>query len=451
MAIIVDPDLLVDTTDIVVNTTNRTIQILTTGAVDDEGATGGVTLQCLYSWLKEEWKTNATYIKYPFPIEAITPEQFEFINGWKPVDDITRKLIRTAGWTEKDAGGTVLRRYMGVVSLGSLGATDQPYYRFSADTATNFTYLGPVNEAVQIFGNLANGDLDHTDGDNFDLYCRELGKTFAYSNNAQIGAMTLTYQVYRFPLSNGTDLKISTDAITADATLGATAPWSNITIEYFGTDQMFDVDGDEIDEPYRIIIDDAVGTATTQQIYEKIQWSLRQDADIDTGDSTVNGKVATSLLSFVGDTLVGANGVYIDGLNSNFLNSVDFYDYNGIVRRYPFVSAGTINFGPNATSGDFKYWMFFSDNYGSGSAIIVNDKDGTPITGTYGGSPINFTFAYDSNIQGGRTPMTNAPVKVVGLGLMGGQFISVDHTITRTAGQSILVSPAQERNYSNPA
>jgi hypothetical protein len=449
MAVIVDPDVLVDTTDIVVNTTAKTIQILTTGNVSDEGATGGVTGQCLYSWLKEEWKTNATYIKYPFPMEAITPEQFEFINGWLPANDATRKLLRTAGWTERNAGGAVLRRYMGVVSLGSLGATDQPYYRFGSATATNFTYQGPVNEAVQIYGDATNGNFDYTDGDNFDLYCREQGKTYAYSNNSQIGAATLTYIVYRFPLSNGTDLKIS----ASDATISTTTPWTNITVEYFGTDQLFDVDGDTINEAYRIVIT-SDATATTQQIYEKIQYQLRQDSDIDAGAGTVNGKVATSLLSFVGDTLVGSNGVYIDNLNDNYLNSVDFYDFSGTLRRYPFVSAGTITFGSNAGSGDFKYWLFFdttpSGDYGTSNAVIVKDKDGLDITGTYAGSPINFSFAYDANVQGGRTAGQNAAVTLVGIGLSGGQFASVGFNITRAQGINVLLAPAVERNYSNP-
>jgi hypothetical protein len=449
MPIITDPDLLADGTDIVVNTTNRTIEILTTGAVDNEGATGGVTGQALYSWLKEEWKSNADYIKFPFPMEAITPEQFEFINDWTPADNATRKLIRTAGWAERTTAGAVERRYMGVVSLGSLGATDQPYYRFGSATATNFTYQGPVNEAVQVFGDATNGNFDFTDGDNFDLYCREQGKTYAYSNNTQIGAPTLTYIVYRFPLSNGTDLKIT----ASDATIASDAPYTSIDIEYFGTDQLFDVNGDAVNEPYRIIIDGAT-TATTQQIYEKVQYLLRQDSDIDSGAGTVNGKVATSLLNFVGDTLVGANGVYISNLNENFLNTVDFYDFNGVLRRYPFVSAGVINFGSFAGSGDFIYRLFFAStpggDYGTADAIIVNDKDGNPISGTYNGSPISFSFAYDSNTQGGRTAETNAAVKLIGIGLSGGQFASVDFTITRAQGIAVLLAPAQERNYNNP-
>jgi hypothetical protein len=445
MPLITDPDVLVDTTDIVVNTTNRTIRILTTGNVDNEGATGGVTGQALYSWLKEEWKSNTEYIKYPFPMEAITPEQFEFINDWVPFDDATRKLIRTAGWAERTAAGVVERQYMGVVSLGSLGATDQPYYRFGSATATNFAYQGPVNEAIQIFGDASNGNFNFTDGDNLDIYCREQGKTYAYSNNTQIGAPTLTYITYRFPLSNGTDLKIVAD----DTTIATTAPYTSIDIEYFGTDQLFDVDGIDGPEPYRIVIDGAT-TATTQQIYEKVQYLLRQDADIDTGAGTINGKVANALLSFVGDTLVGANGVFIQNLNTNFLNAVDFYDFNGVLRRYPFVSAGTINFGANAGSGDFIYRLFFANNYGTTNALIVNDSTGTPISGTYNGSPVPFSFAYDSNTQGGRTAGTDAAVKLVGLGLSGGQFASVDFTINRAQGINVLLAPALERNYNNP-
>ena len=451
MAIITDLDLLVDGVDVILDTTAKTISLLTTSAIENAGATGGVTGQALYSWLKERWKNSVTYIKYPFPMEAITPEQFEFINGWKPLNDSTRKLIRTAGWTEKNSSGTVLRRYAGIVSLGTLGLTDQPYYRFGAGTSVNFTYQGPVNEGIQIFGDTDNGNLNYTGGTALNLFCREQGKTYAASNNTAIGAPTLSYIVYRFPLSNGVDLKIS----ASDATIAANVPYTNITIEYFTTDQNFDVDGDTIDEPYRFIITDASGVASTQQIYEKIQYQLRQATDIDSGAGAVVGKTADSLLMFVGDTLVGSNGVRIEGLNANFLNSVEFYDYTGTKRIYPYVASGTINFGPNAGSGDFLFKMFFvstpSGDYGTANAIIVNDKDGVPISGTYNGSGITFSFAYDSNIQGGRTAATAAPVKVVGIGLTGGQFISVDHTITRTQGQSILLSPAQERNYVNVA
>lgn len=449
MAIIIDPDNLALTTDIVVDTTNKTIEITTTGSVTNAGSTGGVSGQALYSFLKEQWKSSATFIKFPFPMEAITPEQFEFINGWKPKDDTTRSLIRTAGWAEKSAVGVVLRKYMGVVSLGSIGASDQPYYRWNTGSKVTFAFAGPVNQAVQIYGDASNGNFDYTDGgDTFTLYVREQGKTYSQTNNTAIGASTLSYITYRFPLSNSTDLKISAD----DATISTILPYTGISVEYFGTDQMRNIDGTSA--PFRIIVTDSSGTATTQQIYEKLQYLLRQNSDIDSGAGSVIGATADALAQFVGDTYVGSISVAVDNLNANYYNSVEQYDKNGVKRLYPFVAAGTISFGPNAGSGDFKYWLFFvstpSGDYGTSNAIVVNDKDGNPIQGTYSGSPVNFSFAYDTNTQGGRTAGTNAAVKALGIGLTGGQYVDVDATITRSQGQSILLAPAQERNYSNP-
>ena len=221
MAIIIDPDNLALTTDIVIDTAAKTIEIKTTGSVSNAGSTGGVSGQALYSWLKEQWKTSATFIKYPFPMEAITPEQFEFKDGWAPKNDTTRNLIRSAGWAEKNASGTVLRKYMGVVSLGSIGGSDQPYFRWNTGSKVNFAFTGPINQAVQIYGDATNGNFDYSDGgDTFTIYVREQGKTYGASNNTAIGAATLTYQTYRFPLSNATDLKVTTD----DATIASSAP-----------------------------------------------------------------------------------------------------------------------------------------------------------------------------------------------------------------------------------
>ena len=449
MAIIIDPDNLALTTDIVIDTAAKTIEIKTTGAVTDAGSTGGVSGQALYSWLKEQWKTSSTFIKYPFPMEAITPEQFEFLQGWNPKDDVTRNLIRSAGWAEKNTSNAVLRKYMGVVSLGTIGATDQPYYRWNTGSKANFAYQGPVNQAVQIFGDASNGNFDYSDGaDTFTLYVREQGKTYSQTNNTAIGASTLSYITYRFPLSNATDLKVTAD----DTTISTTAPYTGITVEYFTTDQMRNIDGTSA--PFRIIVTDAGGTASTVQIYEKLQYLLRQNSDIDSGAGSVIGATADALAQFVGDTYVGAISVAIDNLDANYYNSVEQYDKNSVKRLYPFVAAGTINFGSQAGSGDFEYTMFFATNpagdYGTATAVIVQDKDGNPIEGTYSGSPVSFSFAYDTNAQGGRTPATNAPIKLVGIGLTGGQYVSVDYTITRAQGQNILLAPAQERNYSNP-
>lgn len=445
MAIIIDPDNIVYNTDLLIDTSAKTISLVSGTNITDAGSTGGVTLQSLYSKLKELWKSDSTLVKYPFPMELITSEQGEFINGWKPADDVTRKLIRNGGWAEKNSSGVVLRKYMGVVSLGSIGTSDAPYYSWNGGAKTNFTYQGPVNEAIQIYGGPSDGNFDYSDGgDTLTLFVRERGKTYASATNTSIGASSLTYQVYRFPLSNSTDLNVS----AADVTISTTAPYTSISVEFFTTDQNRNIDGTPA--PFRIIVTDASGTATSQQIYEKIQYLLRQNSDIDSGSGTVIGATADALLSFRGTTLVGTTSLAIDGLNSNFLNSVEFYDKNGVKRVYPFVAAGTITFGSNAGSGDFKYWMFPASTFGTAGAAIVTDKDGNPISGTYSGSSVNFTFNYDTDTQGGHTAGTDFPVKVLGIGLTGGQYVLVDYTLIRSAGQTISLAPAQERNYSNP-
>lgn len=456
MAILQDPDLLIDPTDIAINTTNKTIELKTGSAITNAGSTGGVTGQCLYSALKLLWKNSSTYIKFPFPMEAITPESFEFINGWAPKDDTTRKLIRTAGWAEKNSSGSLLRKYAGIVSLGSLAGTDQPYFQFGSGSATNFTFVGPVNEAVQIYGDSSNGNFDYSDGDALTLFCREQGKAYASSNNTSIGASTLGYITYRFPLSNSTDLKIS----SSDTAISSGSPYTGITITYYASAQSKTIGSSSYN--FNVVIEG--NGATSQQIYEKIQYSLRQNSDIDAGSGTVNGKTASDLLEFVGDTLKTKQGVFIQNFDSNYTNSIVFRDNTNTERTYPFVAAGTITFGANAKNDtNYIYRMFLTastspsgNDYGTTGAIIVKKADNaTDIAGTVSGAnSVSWDFAFDSNTQGGRVnagaSSAPVPVTVVGIGLDTGAFFSTTYTITRTTGQAISLLPALERNYSNP-
>ena len=74
-------EIFIDTTPAGTPADPRTIAV-----VIDAGNNGmkeaGLTLKCLYSFLKEEWRTNADLIKFPFPMTPITDEQFEFTQGW---------------------------------------------------------------------------------------------------------------------------------------------------------------------------------------------------------------------------------------------------------------------------------------------------------------------------------------------------------------------------------
>jgi len=158
MAKIIDPDLLVRSStlanlgtdgNIWIDTGTKTIHFAPFGSL----TTDGVALQAVYSYLKEEWKLDPNLIMFPFPMVAITPEQFEFINGWMPADANTQNLFRDGGYAIKNADGTSAKEYAGIITLGSIGATDQVYYQQSVNgAATNVVLTGPVNQCVKVYG-----------------------------------------------------------------------------------------------------------------------------------------------------------------------------------------------------------------------------------------------------------------------------------------------------------
>jgi len=511
---------------------NRKIWLIKQGNLSVDG----VTLQALYSFTKEEWKTDNTLIPHPFPFTAITPEQFEVTDDWVFEDSsispgiftTTRKLIRTGGWREVDQFDNIRQEYIGVISLGSFedNINDNAYYQQGNDptdttAATFFTFAGPVNEAVRTYnyitdsnaGGIAitlNNTITRTTGSwtaegyktggqisivtsdtagnvgdyvidsagtsslrvvgtgltndaddanftsavndrnvlNVFLRVRDSdvnGKTFAQSTLGDIGVTEVVNQVYRFPLTNATDLKIS----ETDVTIAGSSPYNQIEVRYF--DQAFtrDVDDPTGSNPrvFGIVIDvgtlsgvdgvsngttsfataqggipatvydggtltihegtdkgdhtisTASGTtvtlnsaltgsetnlsftiqrstpvvATAEEIYEKVQYQLRQDSDIDaTGSGIVTGSTADGLLRFVGDTLEagqaiptnpngGGSGVIIEGFDANDTNRLTFYDSAGLPRTFPFVAAGSIAFNNNLQNdADANFWMFFT-------------------------------------------------------------------------------------------
>lgn len=452
MALIVDPDLLSQATSVTITPAAKTIKLNIAGNLTIDGVTG----QCLYSFLKEQWKSDNNLIKYSFPMLSITNEQFEFSDGWVPADDATRKLIRTAGWAEVSSAGAVKRKYAGIVSLGTIGSTDQAYFQQATSgagaSAVNFTYQGPVNEAVQIFGDVSNGNFDYTTS--FKMFARIQGKKYAQSQLSDIGVSTMSYIVYRFPLSNDTDLKIT----HVDSSISASAPYNGISITYYGSDQNITIGTSAY--PYRIIING--NNATAEQIYEKVQYQLRQNSDIDAGVGVVTGKTADTLLNFVGDTLLTTKGVYISAFNTQDTNRLQFTDNNNNVRTYPYVASLTLNFNDNLVNDpNAIYRVFFTNdatgnnvgaNFGTSGAIIVQNASSTPISGTVGGaSSLSFSFDYDGNAQRGTSSKgTDAPITVVAIGLGTGQYVKATGTIARSTANLVSLVSSLERNYQNP-
>lgn len=225
--------------EVFIDTVAKTIQLY----VDGNLTSDGVTLKCLYSFLKDRWKADSNLIKFPFPMTPITDEQFEFYNGWN-LDKVTTsgasqttpQLIRTGGWAVKNTNGVDTERWMCLITLGSLGSTDQVYYQQVDTLATNNTVnvvlTGAVNQAVQFYrdddgdGNTAEGS-DYNYSQYMKVFCREWQKTYASANLTDIGVTTLNYQAYRFPLSNAADSKVVTLGVSERAASGASVNVSN--------------------------------------------------------------------------------------------------------------------------------------------------------------------------------------------------------------------------------
>ena len=450
MAKIIDPDDLTQDIHVIFHTGTKEIELVTGGTFSDDG----VTLQCVYSFTKERWKADPELIKYPFPFVAITAEQFEVFNGWNFSSGQTVNYIKDGGWAVKDNVGSSIEEYMNLTTLGSFDNpnSDTAYYQQSSDgEGISSVYPGPVNQAIKIYGDVTHGNFDYRTY--FKIYLRVQGKLYSsYDLIDEQNLAELTYKKYALPLSNSIDLKITAN----DTVISTEAPYTNMSITYYAVPESITIGSGTYD--FSIIVDGALGTA--EQIYSFVAYQLRQQFDIDAGAGVVSGYTAAELLQFVGDTLqtlfTDKGGVYIENFLANDTNRLVFRDDTNVARTYPYVAAGTILFNDNLINdASSSYWIFFTNangnEFGTTNAIIIEDNDGNPLSGlTSGRSSVSFSYDYEGNIQGGRTPNTEAPYTAVSIGLSTGQYVKTTGTITRSTANVINFVAALERNYSNP-
>lgn len=444
-------------TELTIDEPNRTFTLNVAGNLV---AKDGVTLQALYSKFVDLWNTS-TYQDSPFPMYTIDARsgQFQFgtdgqtFSGWKPANDATRQMLRDGGWSEYaatsalpaiTATGTLTREYVGLVALASgFPAGAQFYYQKSGGgAAANFTFVDSPNEGIQVFGDATNGNFDNRTF--FKLFCREQGYTFDDAILSDVGETGTGAFKVSLPIAVGSDLKIT----DADGAMTG-APYSGITVTFYGTDQNRLIGG--VNYPFRKIIEG--NSATLEQIYTKVQYLLRQNSDIDSGAGTVTGKTADALCFFVGDTLQTTTGVYVDNIQVADSNRIIFKDQNGVDRTNPYQATGTIAFNSFLVGAGSSYRMFFSappgasNDYGETGAITVNDASGSPITGTVSAASVAFTYDYDGNAQGGATPGTDRAVTVVAVRPGFGKYVVATGTLTRSKGISLSLVAEQDRAY----
>jgi len=206
-------------------------------------------------------------------------------------------------------------------------------------------------------------------------------------------------------------------------------------------------------------------SATLQQIYTKIQYQLRQNSNINglASAGSIIGKTAVQQLNFVGSALKagfysptngngGGTGVTIMGYSALDVNNFTSYDNTGTTRDYPYSSAGALNCNANLTSGGTGYYrMYFTTNpagnYGTATAVTVNDASGVPIAGVISGSSINFTYDWTNNVQGGRSGGVDASVTVVAGNASKAKPVVATGTLGQSKSISISLVAETDRAY----
>lgn len=436
-------------TEIVINETLKTIQLVAAGNLV---AKDGVTLQAVYSKLVDLWATS-TYQDSPFPMYAIDALSGQFqigtdgatYSGWVWDTDTTRNMLRDGGWSEYSAAGVLQRQYAGFVGLGTVNSGAQPYYHLAAtDAPVNFPFTDQFNVGIQVFGDATNGNFDKRTYAK--TYVREYSKKYKASVLADTGATGTGANKVNFLIANEDDLKIQ----VADGALTG-APYNGITVAYYTANQSKTIGG----TPYNFKIIINGNNATLEQIYTKIQYLLRQATDINTSGTAGSkiGKIQSDLLTFVGDTLVTSQSVYIDNVLPADSNRVEFYDDTNTKRTNPYSSAGTISFNAPLVGAGSSYRLMFTtppgagNDFGESGAITVNDASSVPITGTISASSINFTYDYDGNVQGGFTGGTDRAVTLIGIRPGTGKYVVATGTLTRSKSIALSLVAEQDRVY----
>ncbi|HOX27362.1 MAG TPA: hypothetical protein PLL30_17595 [Candidatus Krumholzibacteria bacterium] len=447
-------------TEIVIDETARTIRLVEAGNLV---AKDGVTLQAVYSKLVDLWAVSS-YQDSPFPMYSIDALSGQFqigtdgrtYSGWNWYDDTTRNMLRDGGWSEYSAAGVLEQQFAGFVGLGTItpATTVQPYYHLaSTDAPTNFPFTDQFNVGVKVFGDATHGNFDKRTYAK--TFVREYGKKFKSSILADTGATGTGAFKVNFLIANEDDLKITTllGAVqaTGDAAM-AGSPYTGVTVSYYTANQTRTIAG--VSRDFKIIISNSAG-ATLEQIYAKVQYLLRQNSDINTsGDAgTKTGKIQSDLLSFVGDTLVTAQSVYIDDVISADSNRVEFYDDSNTKRTNLYTAAGTMSFNSVLVGAGSSYRLMFTappgggNDYGEAGAITVNDASGDPITGTISAGSIAFDYDYDGNTQGGYSGGTERPVTLIGIRPGYGKFAVATGTLTRSKTIALSLVAEQDRVY----
>lgn len=428
--------------------------------VNAGGSGGGITARALYKFERMRRAANENLRKYDkFLVGSYKyAGAYEMANGRK-LATVDVKKMRGTGMVWRAANGNVNRIYFGARSLGNIEATSQPYYQLSAGGApVNFSYLGPIDEMIQVFGTTANGD---TGAGTFDsraylaVNIRTFGKNYDRKTLVDSGIPIMDGFSAGFALGESNHL--TTGSFTLANVYGGAkiSPWTGMSLEKLAVAQT-ETGFNEGSGDFTWTVNNTEDGSLAECV-AFLDALAQTDDDIDTGTGVTNGKRVGTWYSYnatgqvVTKSGADANGLMLEALPGSDQQKVVLTTDAATTRTYPFFPEITILVGDNAKA-DANAWIhcYFKDgpaanDFGTANAITVKDKNAVDVKGLVSGADKVFSFAYDTDTVGGSAGTDKLIViEVEGNGIATASKSEL--LITRTQSLSVSCAPSLETN-----
>ena len=403
----------------------------------------GVKMEALYAFEREQRRLDETLRQYDPYFEGSFKfaGAYNIINGRKfddadgsntslTVDD--RFKIRGSGWRELDATGALGRIYFGDRSLGNIEATSQPYHQLvEFGAVTNYDKDGPIDEAVQVYGDNA-VDANTTTFDTrtyHALSVRTYGQNPDRKTLVDSGVSQMDGYSVGFALEETVHLTTSEASHPIASVYNATPAnqlgvWLNMTLEELVSPQT-ETGFNEADGDFTWVLNNPNGANLAECVAYLDAISL-QDADINEGAATTNGKQVGTWYTYSADGKIQprvddgstGEGLFIEGLVGVDKQNVIFTDDADNTKTYPFFVSCIVTVGANAVADTLAWFHAFfrdgsdnavggGDDFNTSGAVTVQDSSATAVKGTVNSSPfrsgndIVFEFDYDGDTVGG--------------------------------------------------
>lgn len=285
------------------------------------------------------------------------------------------------------------------------------------------------------------------------------GKTFSQANLASAGETILGNRIFKFPLANGTDLKIA----ETDANIDTNAPYTGMSLTIHATPQSLGGSGELVGGPYNFGFTLDANGGTSQQVYEWLQRQLRKTTDIDSDSGTGIGRTIDGLARFVGDNFTagvdgagafptnpqgGGSGVFISNLNATSKNSTSMYDNTGTLRSYPIGTPVTLDFNQTLIDDTVaKYTLFFDRTIRTAvSDLVVTAGTGANGTITSAGAGLPATLDAGVGAYIRISGFTDGDAAMNGVYQVTGSIDSSSYDVTRWDGKTIVTTSAAACN-----